>query len=71
MQTAWDLIGFGGDWDGFPASVRIDGGRTLYEAVDYDDSRGGKLVRLSRLTNDMRQINRYVDPDTKLVIVLG
>lgn len=69
MTTAWDLIGF----DGTSGMVRVVGGRALYEAVDYQDSRGGKLVRLSRLdvtAGGLRQVDRYVDPDTPLEVVL-
>lgn len=68
MNTAWDFIGF----DGTGGHVRIVGGRTLYEAVDYNDSRGGKLVRLARLEVEawgLHQVNRYVDPDTPLEFV--
>jgi hypothetical protein len=62
--TAWDLIG----WD--HGRLRIEGGRATYEAVGYDDSRGGRLVRLQRLAAEvggLRVVTRYVDPDTVLV----
>lgn len=72
MPTAWDLIGF----DGSEGLVRIKGGRTLYEAVDYNDARGGQTVKLARLVTvihngqpRLRQINRYVDPDTELEVI--
>jgi hypothetical protein len=87
--TAWKLVGFGGnasdldflltDWDGpanwpdAPASVRIKDGRTLYEAVDYNDHTPGDKVRLARVTvtaDGIRQINRWVDADTTLEVVL-
>jgi len=41
-MTAWDLIGH----DASAGRVRVVGGRTLYEAVEYDCSRGGRTVRL-------------------------
>ncbi len=64
LSSAWNLIG----WD--DGRLRIAGGRAAYDAVSYDDSRGGKLVRLQRLdaTNfGLRVVTRYVDPDTILV----
>lgn len=67
-MIAWDLIGF----DGTDGMVRIVGGRALYEAVDYDDSKGGKLVRLGRVDvteRGLKQVVRYVDPDTELEVV--
>jgi hypothetical protein len=65
--TAWDFIGF----DGRDGLVRIVGGRATYEAVDYDSSRGGKLVRLSRLdtTRGLHVVTRYVAPDTRLQLI--
>ena len=70
MQTAWDMIGF----DGTAGQVRVVGGRTLYEAVSYRDDTPGTQVRLSRLVFDtpgkLRQIDRYVDPDTPMEVVL-
>lgn len=63
--TAWDAIGY--DGDGY---LRIVGGRTLYEAATFYDNTPGDRVKLSRLdtTSDglLRQVNRYVDPDTLL-----
>lgn len=69
VSTAWDLIGFDGS-DG--KSVRVVGGRTLYEAVVYNDLTPGYNVRLDRLKlgrRGMRVVNRYVDPDTLLEVV--
>jgi hypothetical protein len=70
-DTAWNLIGFDSEWDGAPAEVRIQGGRTLYEAVMFIDNGLSEKPRLARLVTDggLRQINRYVDPDTVLEIV--
>lgn len=75
-QTAWDLIGF----DGRDGYVRVVGGRALYESVDFRDDTPGGQVRLSRLDHvtvtgepngpwQLRQVNRYVDPDTQLEVV--
>lgn len=54
--------------EGTPYSVRVQGGRTLYEAVGND---GGDKVRLARLdTSDgLRAVVRYVDHDTTLEVV--
>jgi len=60
-RTAWELIG----WDN--GRVRIVGGRATYEAVMIRD--GGDAVRLARLEvgpEGLRQLNRYVNPDTLL-----
>jgi ribosomal protein S28E/S33 len=64
MATAWDLIGT-------PNLVRIKGGRTTYESVSFEDTGRATKVRLSRLDakDGLRQINRYVDPDTVMEIV--
>lgn len=73
--TASDLIGFDGQFPYEPersengvGCVRIKGGRTLYEAVNFYDDRPGTKVRLSRLEigEGPRQVNRWVDPDTEL-----
>jgi hypothetical protein len=69
IASAWDLIGFDGS-DG--QSVRILGGKTLYEAVDYRDDTPGLKVRLARLDvkpSGIRQVNRWVDPDEMLEVV--
>lgn len=79
--TAWDLIGFDGNWpmdhdpygdepEPVSASVRLAGGRALYEAVMIRD--GGNAVRLARLDVDsrgLRQVNRYVRWDDELEVV--
>jgi hypothetical protein len=79
--TAWDLIGFDGfdethwpdDGEHQPAWVRVKGGRALYEAVMYLDSTPGTQVKLARLdtapTGGLREVSRYVDPDTLLELV--
>lgn len=67
--TAWELIGFDGA-DG--ESVRVAGGRALYEAVVFNDATPGEMVRLDRLevsAGGLRVVNRYVDPDTLLEVV--
>ena len=68
--TAHDLIGYDGD-----DHIRIVGGRALYESVmvPFDGYDGGN-VRLARIVADdrgLRQINRYVDPDTPVELVKG
>ena len=61
------------DYKPQPASVQIVGGRTLYEGVGYDTARGGENVRLSRLVADadgLREVVRYVPPDTPMEVVV-
>lgn len=68
--TAWDSIGFD---DG---RFRVRGGRTKYEAVTYNCATGGRMVKLSRLKilprqedrlfSGLREVVRYVEPDTVL-----
>ena len=68
-KTAWEMIGFDGDGGN---SVRVQGGRALYEAVIYYDSTPGERVKLARLdarADGIHQVSRYVDPDTVLEIV--
>lgn len=64
--TAFDLIGYDG-----PYYVRIVGGRTRYDAVLTRDGYVGGNVRLARIdtTDGLRQINRYVGPDTPVELV--
>lgn len=66
-RTAWELIGFDGSCRTLPA------GRTIWESVDYDDSRGGSMVKLSRLEvmpgMKLRQVTRYVHPDTPMEVL--
>lgn len=62
-RTAWDLIG----WD--DGLIRIKGGTSVYEAVIFYDDTPGDNVKLARVVDDgrrLRQVNRYVDPDTEL-----
>jgi hypothetical protein len=74
--VAWDYIGFDGRLDENDlriGHVRIVGGRALYEAVIYYDETPGDNVKLVRLVADgvaIRQVERYVDPDTPLEFVL-
>lgn len=63
-HKAWDLIGYDG-----PHSLRIVGGRTLYEAAIYYDDTPGDRVKLVRIDGGLRQVNRYVDPDTLIEII--
>lgn len=66
IKTAWELIG----WD--DGLVRIVGGRATYEAVMYDCERDGRCVKLAKLKAEqggIREIKRYVEPDTRLEIV--
>lgn len=65
-MTAWEAIGT-------PHLVKVYGGRTVYENVHYDDSRGGRTVRLDRIEpagDRLRVVNRYVHPDTVLEVVV-
>lgn len=59
---AWYAIGFD---DG---KFRIAGGRAIYEAVMYESSRAGKLVKLARLefADGAHEVKRYVKPETWL-----
>lgn len=62
-MTAWELIGFEG-------AFRIVGGRSQYDAVQFNDPNGRqRKVLLSRLDSGLRQTDRYVDPDTQLEIL--
>jgi hypothetical protein len=67
VAPAWDFIGYDGpDW------LRIVGGRALYEAAIYYDDTRGSCVKLSRLeanSDGIRQVNRYVHPDTPVEVV--
>ena len=65
-MIAFDLIGYDG-----PDYIRVVGGRTLYESVHVNDGYSDGSVRLVRLdtTRGLRQINRYVDPDTLVEFV--
>jgi len=68
VAPAWDFIGF--DHDSY--WLRIVGGRARYEAaIYYDDTPGDhvKLVRLDTSTGGIRQIERWVSPDTPLEVV--
>jgi hypothetical protein len=66
--TAWDFIGYDG-----PAYLRIVGGSAKYEAAMYLDNTPGDRVKLARLEargdGTLREISRYVDPDTLLEVV--
>lgn len=77
-KTAWELIGFDGNVaddklnEDVPVGVRVKGGRTLYEAVVFNDATPGERVRLDRLVSDsdgLHVVNRYVDADTVLEVV--
>lgn len=64
VRCAWDLIGQEG-------AFRIRGGRSVYEAAFYAP-RDGNRVRLARLVateRGIRQINRWVDPDTEIEVL--
>lgn len=82
--SAWELIGFDGCWPApasyeavtRPAQVRIQGGRALYEAVNFNDGTRGDRVKLSRLDeyigddgHKLYQVDRYVDADTILEVI--
>jgi hypothetical protein len=66
-MTAWEMIGYDGpDW------IRVVGGRALYEAAIYYDDTPGECVKLARLDatpTGIRQVSRYVHPDTPVEIV--
>lgn len=54
-------------WD--DGKFRIKGGSACYEAVMYNASRNGNLVKLARLevsNGRVREVSRYVLPDTVL-----
>lgn len=67
--TAWEAIG----WEdtGDDRYLRVVGGRTLYETATFYDNTPGHMVKLSRIDTryGIRQIDRYVDPDTLLEVV--
>lgn len=66
IKTAWELIG----WD--DGLIRIVGGRTTYEAVMYNAANDGRKVKLAKLKPEMRgirEVKRYVDPETKIEII--
>ncbi|MGE0412004.1 MAG: hypothetical protein AB7I98_03965 [Verrucomicrobiales bacterium] len=69
--TAWESIG----WD--DGKFRIKGGRAIYEAVLYNCKNAADNVKLARLEvgnfepdkplfSSIREISRYVPPDTVL-----
>lgn len=66
--TAHDLIGYDGD-----QYIRIVGGRALYETVlvldGYDGTGSVRLARLDVGPLGLRQVNRYVHPDTPVELV--
>ena len=68
LCTAWDCIGRYSQAIDNTHSIRISGGRTLYE--DASLAKTENLVRLARLaTAPLHQINRYVDPETRVELV--
>lgn len=57
-------------WDAGP--IRIKGGRTIYEAVMFCCGGRQKMVLLAYLVpteRGIKQINRYVQPDTMIEIM--
>ncbi len=63
IQTAWDLIGDEG-------SFRILGGRTVYEAVEYVSTEESvKLAYLAPTDDGIRQVSRYVHPETPIEVL--
>lgn len=65
VLTAWDFIGYDGDH-----YLRIVGGRAKYETAIFSDDTRGDQVKLARLDEgSLRQVNRYVDPDTPVEVV--
>lgn len=78
--TAWELIGFDGrlnDVSGLDDealdtnvySVRVKGGRTLYDAVLNGSREGVRLARVDIASNGLRQVNRYIDPFLTLELI--
>jgi hypothetical protein len=65
-RPACELIGQEG-------AFRLPGGRTVYEAVMYDEAtaRGDRprLARLDTSSGGIRQINRWVDWDQPIEII--
>lgn len=69
---AWDMIG----WD--DGKFVLAGGRTKYDYVGYNAGKNGRMVKLAylkmpekqelgkSLTHGIRQISRFVEPDTVL-----
>ena len=66
-KTAWELIG----WDN--GTIRIHGGRAVYQAVLFNANGRQQLVKLARLEPlpDMRvrEVARYVHPDTLIDVL--
>lgn len=63
IATAWESIG----WD--EGLFRIKGGHAVYEVVVYNCHNEGRLVKLAKLKPEesgIREVKRYVDPDTVL-----
>jgi hypothetical protein len=67
VRPACDLIGHEGRF-------RLPGGRTVYEAVLYDEATArGARPRLARLetAGGLRQVNRWVDWDQPVEVIAG
>ena len=66
--TAWEACGeYSGLIDN-SHEIRLPGGRVAYHMAA--PSRTEQSVRLARLKSDpLRQVNRYVDPDTRILLV--
>jgi hypothetical protein len=66
-RPAFELIGHEG-------SFRLPGGRSLYDAVMYDDARAkGSRPRLARLEardGGLHQVNRYVDWEQPIEVLV-
>jgi len=61
--TAWDLIGAEGEFV-------IEGGHTVYSDVVYVGTESTvKLAYLKVGFEGIHQVNRYVDPDTPIVVL--
>lgn len=66
---AFELIGYEGN-----KSIRIVGGRALYETVIYNDGQRSDKVKLARLDvgrYGLQTTLRWVDPDTPVELVDG
>jgi hypothetical protein len=68
LFSAWDCIGRYSLAIDNTHLIRISGGRTLYE--DASLAKTENSVRLARLAMaPLHQINRYVDPETRVELV--
>lgn len=64
IVPAYELIGREGQF-------RLPGGHRVYEAALYNDARArSDRVRLAYLTPELRQVNRYVDWESPVEVLV-